>query len=103
MSYFSKLKITTPTTLTNPSTTSTTTTSAARIKIKDSTTYYPIIDSSTKATFFPDTETEEETTEPLSGTNKRPKLLAAKTEEVSIFYSFWMIYVRAEIIRKTLY
>ena len=74
-------------TLTIPSTTSTTTTSSATLKMNEPTTYYPIVESSTKVTFFPDTEAEEQATINPIGRNKEPKTLAVKTEQVHHFIS----------------
>lgn len=52
--------------------------------MKDSTTYYPIVESKTQVTFFPDTEGEEESTETQIGSNKEPKTLTPQTDEASI-------------------
>ena len=52
--------------------------------MKDSTTYYPIVESKTQVTFFPDDEGSEDSTETQIGSNKKPKTLTTQTEEVSI-------------------
>ena len=91
-------------TLTIPSTTSTTTTSSATMKMNEPTTYYPIVESSTKVTFFPDTEVNEQTTINPIGRSKEPKTLAVKTEQVHFIFSInpFNIYITITIEENTL-
>ena len=77
-------KIQTKSTLTNPSTISTTTTTSVIPQTEDSSTYYPILETKTEVTFFPDTSEEIliPSTDVKSDKNKEPRTLKVETGQV---------------------